>query len=85
MTNPYSYYSSNIKMKQYYLLERVMLDETIEDFFFGEDFQLPANMGFSKEGLILLYNNYEIAAYTQGATKIVLPYETVKGVLHINP
>lgn len=32
MTNPYSYYSSNIKMKQYYLLERVMLDETIEDF-----------------------------------------------------
>lgn len=60
-------------------------DETIEDFFFGEDFQLPANMGFSKEGLILLYNNYEIAAYTQGATKIILPYETVKGVLHINP
>ena len=32
MTNPYSYYSSNIKMKQYYLLERAMLDETIEDF-----------------------------------------------------
>ncbi|MBJ7882071.1 DUF3298 and DUF4163 domain-containing protein [Gelidibacter salicanalis] len=59
--------------------------ETIEDFFFGEDFQLPANIGFTKEGLVLLYNNYEIAAYTQGATKIVLPYADLKGVLKINP
>lgn len=60
-------------------------DETIEDFFFGEDFQLPSNMGFTKAGLVLLYNNYEIASYAQGATKIILPYEVVKGLLKINP
>ncbi|WP_299393172.1 DUF3298 and DUF4163 domain-containing protein [uncultured Gelidibacter sp.] len=59
--------------------------ETIEDFFYGEDFQLPANMGFTKDGLVLLYNNYEIASYAQGVTKVVLPYEDVKGLLKINP
>lgn len=32
MANLYSYYASNIEMKLYYHLERVMLDETIEDF-----------------------------------------------------
>lgn len=60
-------------------------DETIEDFFFGEDFQLPENIGFTKEGLLLLYNNYEIASYAQGVTKIVLPYNDTKGFLKINP
>lgn len=60
-------------------------DETMEDFFFGEDFQLPANFGFNKEGLVLLYNNYEIASYAQGTTKIFLPYAEIKNDLKINP
>lgn len=60
-------------------------DEPIEDFFFGEEFQLPENIGFTKEGLLLLYNNYEIASYAQGVTKIVLPYKDTKGFLKINP
>jgi len=58
-------------------------DETIEDFLFGEDFQLPANIGFTKEGLTLLYNNYEIASYAQGITKIVLPYDQLNGLLKV--
>lgn len=60
-------------------------DETIEDFFFGEEFQLPSNIGFTKDGLMLLYNNYEIASYAQGITEILLPYDQVQGVLKINP
>lgn len=60
-------------------------DETIEDFFFGEDFQLPSNIGFTKEGLVLLYNNYEIASYAQGTTEVVLPYNQIKDLLKLNP
>lgn len=60
-------------------------DETMEDFFFGEDFQLPANFGFSNDGLVLLYNNYEIASYAQGTTKIILPYNEVNSYLKVNP
>lgn len=59
--------------------------ETIEDFFFGEGFQLPSNIGFTKDGLVLLYNNYEIASYAQGITQIVLPYDQVKELLRVNP
>lgn len=58
-------------------------EETIEDFFYGEDFQLPANIGFTTEGLVLLYNNYEIASYAQGTTKIVLPYDQLNGLLTV--
>lgn len=60
-------------------------DETMEDFFFGEDFQLPSNIGFTNSGLVLLYNNYEIASYAQGITKITLPYDQIKNLLKVNP
>ena len=59
-------------------------NETIEDFFFGEDFQLPSNIGFTDAGLVLLYNNYEIASYAQGITEILLPYSQIKEVLKLN-
>ncbi|OBX26092.1 DUF3298 and DUF4163 domain-containing protein [Gelidibacter algens] len=60
-------------------------DETIEDFFFGEEFQLPENIGFTKDGLLLLYNNYEIASYAQGVTKVVMAYDDIRGFLKVNP
>lgn len=60
-------------------------DELMEDFFFGEGFQLPANIGFTKNGLVLLYNNYEIASYAQGITKIIMPYSEIKNLLKIEP
>jgi len=60
-------------------------DESMEDFFFGEDFQLPSNIGYTNKGLVLLYNNYEIASYAQGITDIVLPYAQIKEYLKVNP
>lgn len=60
-------------------------EETIEDFFFGEGFQLPANIGFTEDGLMLLYNSYEIATYAQGITEILLPYSQIKDQLKVNP
>jgi hypothetical protein len=58
---------------------------SMEDFFFGEEFKLPENIGFNEEGLILLYNVYEIASYAQGYTEFVIPYEALDGVLKISP
>ncbi|MEO6346874.1 MAG: DUF3298 and DUF4163 domain-containing protein [Aquaticitalea sp.] len=58
-------------------------EETIEDPFFGEGFQLPENIGFRKEGIILLYNVYEIASYAQGVTEFTIPFEKAKSFLKI--
>ncbi|MCB0446840.1 MAG: DUF4163 domain-containing protein [Gelidibacter sp.] len=57
------------------------IDEDIEDYFFGEGFQLPENIGFSENGVILLYNVYEIASYTQGVTEFTIPYDKAKPFL----
>ncbi len=58
-------------------------DNSFEDLFFGEDFQLPENIGFGEDGLILLYNVYEIASYSQGFTEFSIPYEKAKPYLNI--
>ncbi|MBT8245991.1 MAG: DUF4163 domain-containing protein [Winogradskyella sp.] len=53
----------------------------IKEFFFGKPFQLPENIGFNEEGIILLYNNYEIASYAQGYTEFVISIEKAKEFL----
>ncbi|WP_299365984.1 DUF3298 and DUF4163 domain-containing protein [Winogradskyella sp.] len=56
----------------------------MEDFFFGKPFQLPENIGYSDDGLVLLYNVYEIASYDQGYTEFVIPFEEVEPYLKLN-
>ncbi|RIA08364.1 uncharacterized protein DUF3298 [Flavobacteriaceae bacterium MAR_2010_72] len=56
-----------------------------ENYFFGEDFKLPENIGFNDEGVIFLYNSYEIAAYAQGITEFTIPYGRISSYLKINP
>lgn len=58
-------------------------DEPIEDFFFGKDFQLPETIGYSDEGLIILYNPYEIASYSQGIIEFIIPYSEISSYLNI--
>jgi uncharacterized protein DUF3298/peptidoglycan-N-acetylmuramic acid deacetylase PdaC-like protein len=61
------------------------LDETnFDDYFFGEDFHLPENIGFSDDGLILLYNVYEIAPYSEGITEFAIPFEEALPFLRLN-
>jgi hypothetical protein len=57
----------------------------MEDYFFGEDFKLPENMGYSEDGFILLYNVYEIASYAQGYTEFAIPFEELETVLKWSP
>lgn len=55
----------------------------MEDFFFGEPFQLPENIGYSDEGLVLLYNVYEVASYDQGYIEFVIPFDELDSILKI--
>jgi hypothetical protein len=51
-------------------------------FMFEQDeFYLPDNIGFTEKGLVLLYNQYEVASYADGAIELVLPYAEVKNYL----
>lgn len=55
----------------------------IEDYFFGKPFQLPENIGFSDDGLVFLYNVYEVASYDQGYTEFVIPFNAVESYLKV--
>ncbi|MBU2926953.1 DUF3298 and DUF4163 domain-containing protein [Winogradskyella psychrotolerans] len=57
---------------------------TIENFFFGEPFHLPENIGFSEEGLVLIYNVYEVASYDLGYTEFMIPFDKVTSYLKMN-
>ena len=61
----------------------VKTDDTA-DYFFGKDFQLPESIGFNEAGVIILYNTYEIAAYSEGVTEFTIPYEDANSYLKIN-
>lgn len=51
--------------------------------FEGEKFQLPANIFFTKKGLLLYYNQYEIASYAEGPIEIVIPYNEAEKLLKL--
>lgn len=59
-------------------------DEDMEDFFYGEEFQIPANIGFIDKGMVLIYNNYDIASYDQGTTVVILPFDQIREYLKID-
>ena len=52
-----------------------------ENYFeFPDDkFQLNQNYGFTKDGIVFYYNNYEIAPYAAGPTEVLIPYERIRG------
>ena len=42
-------------------------------FFEGDAFHLPENIGFTENGLLLIYNAYEIASYADGQKMVEIP------------
>ncbi|MCG8379456.1 MAG: RsiV family protein, partial [Proteobacteria bacterium] len=46
-------------------------------------FQLPENVGFTKKGVVLYYNDYEIGSYADGPTEITIPYDKLEGILAV--
>lgn len=60
--------------------EDIPQDVNINDtgFMFDADvFHLPNNMGYTKDGLQLIYNQYEVASYADGPIVLVLPYNEI--------
>ncbi|TJY38139.1 DUF3298 and DUF4163 domain-containing protein [Pontimicrobium aquaticum] len=53
------------------------------NYFFGEPFSLPANIGFNYEGIICFYNVYEIASYADGVIEFTVPFNEVETYLDI--
>lgn len=54
-------------------------------FMFEDDkFHLPQSIGFDKQGIILIYNPYEIAAYADGQTKIQIPMDQARPFIKDN-
>lgn len=51
-------------------------------YFFDDDkFTMADNFGMTREGLVFHYNVYEIKAYSEGSTTVVVPYKDLKGLL----
>lgn len=56
-----------------------------KDIFMDDDsFELPANMGYSDDGIVLLYNTYEIAPYSSGIIQFTIPFEEAAPYLVFN-
>ena len=49
--------------------------------FENDKFQLPQNIFYTEEGLLLYYNSYEAASYADGPKEILFPYEEVSKYL----
>ena len=72
------------KLAESFFLDHMKNEGTdSRQFFFGKPFQLPENIGFNDEGVILLYNTYEISSYNQGYTEFVIPMDKAKAFLNI--
>ena len=56
---------------------------TAKGYFLNADstFFLPQNITFTREGVYLYYNPYEIAPYARGPIEFLLPYADLKGVV----
>ena len=61
-------------------------DENINStgfWFENETFNLPENIGFSEDRVILVYNSYEIAPYAAGDIVMEIPMEEVRSFIRI--
>jgi len=54
------------------------------DYFFGNEFKLPDNIGFNEEGVIFLYNTYEMSSFADGITEFTIPYNEISKFLKIS-
>jgi hypothetical protein len=53
-------------------------------FFENDSFQLPQNIGFSKNKIILRYNAYEVASYAEGGIQLEIPIKDVEEFIKIH-
>lgn len=47
-------------------------------------FKLPTNIAYTDDGLVLLYNTYEIAPYSTGIIEFAIPFKAIESYLVFN-
>ncbi|MCI0919936.1 DUF3298 and DUF4163 domain-containing protein [Sphingobacterium rhinopitheci] len=74
-----------IAEKHFRKQENIYEKESLSKDFFFEDgiFTLNDNFGFTKNSLIIYYNEYEIRPYADGPTILEIPYKDLKDVFNI--
>lgn len=68
-------------------IAKTHFNKAIEDpnvLFDSSTFKLPENIGYTEEGLLLLYNTYEIAPYASGTIDFIIPFEEIQSQLVFN-
>ncbi|MCL5246310.1 DUF3298 and DUF4163 domain-containing protein [Cellulophaga sp. 20_2_10] len=76
----------NLAETKFRTQEKIPAEGPINDtgFMFEEEvFMLPINIGYTKDGLRLLYNTYEVGSYADGQIEVLLPYTEVNQMLAI--
>lgn len=74
-------------VKGFKTLAKTYFDKAIKDkntLFEPTKFQLPENICYGEEGVVLLYNTYEIAPYSTGIIEFEIPFEVAKPFLVFN-
>ena len=69
---------TELAMKHFRTNTKTQEQDDFGDYFFGEGFHLPANIGFNEDGILLFYNVYEIASYAVGITEFTIPFDEVE-------
>ena len=52
--------------------------------FESDKFELPANIAYTEDGLVLLYNTSEIAPYSTGIIEFAIPFKDIDSYLAFN-
>jgi len=60
------------------------IEENNSDVFEADKFSLPQNIGYEDEGIVMLYNVYEVAPYASGIIQFTIPYNEISTYLNYN-
>lgn len=66
------------KLAQSYLKTTLKEDDVLFD---DDLFKLPENMAYTDNGVVLLYNTYEIAPYSTGIIEFTIPFDEIDSFL----
>ncbi len=76
-TSEFKSYAEDVFRKKHEIPDNESINST--GYFFENDkFHLPQNIGFVKNKIILRYNAYEVASYSEGGIQLEIPREEAK-------
>jgi hypothetical protein len=73
----------SIAEKHFWDTAKEEFDDTLQpdDFFWGNDFFLPTNIGRVDDGVMIIYNEYEALPYVYGPVFITIPLDEIRSLL----